>query len=251
MTAQKTLREWLREGPFSLTMSSGFFGFFAHCGVMTVLEDEGLLPTRLSGSSAGALTLGAWASGMDAPVLAKELAAVEREHFWDPSFGFGLLRGTLFRQRLESLLPEHAFEACRVPVAVSTFDLRTRRTRVLTRGALPVAIHASCAVPLMFHPVAHEGTWLLDGGVLDRPGLDGMPANERLLYHHLVSKSPWRTTGMVQIPKRAGMTTIAIEGLPRSGPFALPEGRRAFEVARRAMQRALDAPHGDVVRLRA
>ena len=30
----------------------------------------------------------------------------------------------------------------------------------------------------MFHPVAHAGTWLLDGGVLDRPGLDGMLSTE-------------------------------------------------------------------------
>src|SRR4051794_5541513 len=57
-----TLREHLREGPFALTMSSGFFAFFAHTGFLTVLEDEGLLPTRVSGSSAGALVAGAWAA---------------------------------------------------------------------------------------------------------------------------------------------------------------------------------------------
>ena len=59
-----TLEEWLREAPFALGMSSGFFGFFAHTGVVTVLEDEGLLPSRVSGSSAGALVGGAWAAGV-------------------------------------------------------------------------------------------------------------------------------------------------------------------------------------------
>ena len=33
-----TLREWLRERPFSLALSSGFFGFFAHTGLVTVLQ---------------------------------------------------------------------------------------------------------------------------------------------------------------------------------------------------------------------
>ncbi|MGB1581430.1 MAG: patatin-like phospholipase family protein, partial [Nevskiales bacterium] len=58
-----SLREWLSESAFGLTMSSGFFGFFAHSGMLSALEDEGLTPARLSGSSAGALTAALWASG--------------------------------------------------------------------------------------------------------------------------------------------------------------------------------------------
>lgn len=30
----KTLRDWLLEGPFTLSLASSFFGFFAHCGVL-------------------------------------------------------------------------------------------------------------------------------------------------------------------------------------------------------------------------
>ena len=96
----KTLREWLEEGPFGLVMSSGFFSFFAHTGFMTVLEDEGLLPRRISGSSAGALVGAAWAARVDAPRLADELLRLERRHFWDPGLGAGLLRGRLFKEKL-------------------------------------------------------------------------------------------------------------------------------------------------------
>ena len=79
-----TLREHLREAPFSLAMSSGFFGFFAHCGFLTVLEDEGLLPRRVTGSSAGALVGALWAAGLDASVLEDELRRLRRADFWDP-----------------------------------------------------------------------------------------------------------------------------------------------------------------------
>jgi len=41
--ATPTVREWLRERPFALGLSSGFFGFFAHAGLVSVLEDEGLV----------------------------------------------------------------------------------------------------------------------------------------------------------------------------------------------------------------
>jgi NTE family protein len=55
-----TLRAWLRERSFALGLSSGFFGFFAHPGLMSVLEEDDLLPARLAGSSADALISGLW-----------------------------------------------------------------------------------------------------------------------------------------------------------------------------------------------
>ena len=240
---ERTLREWLSEGPFTLVMSSGFFGFFAHTGALEVLEDAGLLPTHVSGSSAGALVTGSWAAGIDAPILAGELERLERAHFWDPSWGPGLLRGRRFRDKLEAMLGGASFERARARSTVSVFDVRTRSTHVVSHGALAPALHASCAVPFLFHPVVLGGRPYLDGGILDRPGLLGVPDDgRRVLFHHLASKSPWRAT--LDMPERVGMVTLVMDGLPRSGPFNLGEGRRALSAARRAMKAALDAPLG-------
>ena len=239
------LGEWLREGPFALTMSSGFFAFFAHTGFLSVLEEERLLPCRISGSSAGALVGGAWAAGLPAQALAAELEQLERKDFWDPGLGAGLLRGRLFRAKLEQLLPKARFAETRVPVAVSVFELRGRATRVLDEGDLAPAICASCAVPLMFQPVHIAGRAYYDGGILDRPGLAGMPAREpRVLFHHIASRSPWRLTSE-PLPARAGMVTLAIEDLPRSGPFKLDQGRLAYRAAREKTKRALDQAIAD------
>lgn len=245
--ARPTLREHLREGPFALAMSSGFFGFFAHAGLLTVLEDEGLLPSRVSGSSAGALVTAAWAAGVDAPLLASELERLQRRDFWDPAVGPGLLRGDLFLAMLARILPTRDLERGRVPAAVSVFELRARKTRVLSRGDAALAIRASCCFPFLFHPAVIDGRAYYDGGILDRPGLDGMPADEpRVLFHHLPSKSPWRVA--LEAPRRPGMTTLVLEGLPRSGPFRLDAGKRAFSEAVAAARRALDRPlTGDLV----
>jgi NTE family protein len=236
-----TLREWLRERPFALGLSSGFFGFFAHCGVVTVLEDEGLLPSRLAGSSAGALVAGLWASGVPAARLREELFALRREHFWDPRPGLGLLRGRLLRERLESLLAARTFAACRVPLTISVYDLLYRRTRVIQEGELAPAIQASCAFPFLFQPIWIDGRPMLDGGIVDRPGLDGLPPCERVLYHHIASRSPWRRRGgaALAIPERAGLTALVIAGLPRVGPFRLEQGLLAFEAARAGAKEAL------------
>lgn len=221
-------------------MSSGFFSFYAHTGFLSVLEEKNLLPARISGSSAGALVGGAWAAGLPATDLAAELESLERKDFWGPGVGAGLLKGKLFRARLDRLLPVARFDQTRVPVAMSVFEIRGRTTRVIDSGLLAPAIQASCAVPIMFHPVAIEGRRYYDGGILDRPGLLGMPKAEgRVLFHHIASRSPWRSKSE-PMPARDGMVTLAIENLPRSGPFKLDQGRAAYRAAREATKKALE-----------
>jgi NTE family protein len=244
MNANPSLYEVLDQAPFGLTMSSGFFSFFAHTGMLTALLDAGLVPTRVSGSSAGALVGGLWAAGVDPSRLQRELFALSRERFWDPSPGLGLLRGELFRGLLDEVLPVRRFDQLKVPLAVSAYEPLRHRTHALSQGELGAAIHASCAVPLMFHPVRVGEHFLLDGGVLDRPGLMGMPQGARVLYHHIVSRSPWRRKGSpaLRVPKRKGLTALALHDLPRSGPFRLHVGPKAFAQAYAQTKRALTLP---------
>ena len=239
-----TLREWLSEAPFTLALSSGFFGFFAHAGVVSVLEEEGLLPARLCGSSAGALVAGLWGAGVPAGILRDELFALRREHFWDPRPGPGLLRGRLFRARLEKLLPVQTFAAAPRPIAVSVFDLLARRTVVLREGPLALALHASCAVPVLFQPVWIDLRPCADGGVLDRHGLAGAGPGERVLYHHLASRSPWRRASDpgLRVPERPRLRAVSLPDLPRLGPFRLERARDAFTLAAAGMRLALSAP---------
>lgn len=246
-----TLRDWLAQDAFGLAMSSGFFGFFAHCGMLSALEDAGLRPTRVSGSSAGALIAALWAAGMDSARIRDGLFELERGSFWDPGLGPGLLRGQKFRDLLTELLPVSDFEACRVPLAVSVHEIRSRRTRVVRNGPLVPAVYASCCVPLMFQPIRMNGRRVVDGGVSDRPGLAGMPAG-RVFYHHLSSRSPWRrkTGAHTHIPSQPDMQTLVIDDLPRSGPKRLEAGRLAYAQARTTTQKALALPlDGPVMRL--
>ena len=235
------LADWLAEKPFGLAMSSGFFSFFAHTGMMSALIEHGLAPSFVAGSSAGALVGGAWAAGLEPDHLADTLLRLERADFWDPAPGLGLLRGKLFDRLLREMLPVDRIEAGRVPIQISVFDIVRRRTAVLRAGDLAVAIRASCAVPGLFHPVwiGRKPYW--DGGILDRPGIAGIAEGERLLFHHIASRSPWRAADLIP-PRRREMTTLVIEDLPRSGPTRLDAGRRALALAREATRRALARP---------
>lgn len=240
----KTLGDWLSKEPFALAMSSGFFSFFAHTGMLLALEEAGLKVKRVSGSSAGGLVAGLSAAGLSATELRDELARLRREDFWDPKPGFGLLGGRLFRNKLDELLPVTRFEECKIPVHISVYDLAKRKTAVLSEGDLASAIQASCAMPVLFHPVRRDGRLLSDGGLADRPGIAGSPKQERILYHHIASRSPWRRPGSrtLQIPKREAMVSLRINELPRANPFHLDRGVQAMSVAQEATRRALDLP---------
>lgn len=244
------LGDWLAAQPFSLAMSSGFFSFYAHTGMLDSLTATGLRPQLVAGSSAGALVGGCWAAGLEMRALGEILVAMQRRDFWDPAVGAGLLAGRKFDRMLRDMLPVAQVERGRVPVKISVFEIASRTTRVITSGDLPPAIRASCAVPGLFHPVWIDGRAYWDGGILDRPGLEGLAPGDRVLFHHIASKSPWRRRKELAFPRRPNMVTLVIDDLPRSGPFKLDAGRTALELARIATERALDQPIvDDVVRI--
>lgn len=246
MTAERsrTLANWLGEAPFTLTLSSGFFGFFAHCGMLAALTERGLSPARVSGASAGALVGGAWASGVEAHALRDVLFALERRDFWDPRPGLGLLRGERFLTKLRATLGASSFSSCRVPVALSLWDIKARQTVVANAGDLATAIAGSCALPGLFQPVRWNERLVLDGGIADRPGLAGAPPDQRTLFHHLSSRSPWRRANSpaLRVPTRPGLVSLVIDGLPRVNPFRLEVGQTAFAKAHAATAAALDQP---------
>jgi NTE family protein len=257
--------------PFTLALSSGFFGMFAHAGFLAALREEGLFPRAWAGSSAGSLVAAAGASGVPDVLLRETMLRVQRKDFWDPNPGLridraGLLQGARFTELLHELLPKETIEACEQSLAISVFlvpsSARLRpETVVLRSGDLVAAVRASCAFPGLFQPVPVlvDGVrrLALDGGIADRPGLRGTREGERVLYHHLLSQSPWRVEGLrhwrgrtlekqVAAAKRAvpdslSRRMVTLTGLPRLGPFRLKEAHNAYASAREQTKRLLDA----------
>lgn len=227
------LKHWLQAEPYTLAMSSGFFSFFAHAGMLAALIESECPPQKVSGSSAGALVGACWASGQSVGDIKAELMTLQKQDFWDPGLGFGLLQGEKFRTKLAGFLGAGSFESCRVPLLLSAYDIFHNQTHVFRQGNLVDAVYASCAFPFLFQPIKINNRYYLDGGVKDRPALAGVKPGERVLYHHIKSRSPWRrkNSKALRVPRRDNMQVIALDDIPRVGPDQLQQGAGAFDAA--------------------
>lgn len=239
-------RDWLSHQPFTLLLGAGFFGFYAHTGLLLALEEEKLVPSRIVGVSAGALAGGLWASGMSARSLERELRKLERTDFWDPGLPLGgLLRGRKFAQKLRVLLGDtecRDLKQCRVPFHPVVHDVVTRRPVVVREGPVDVAIRASCTVPFMFRPVWHQRRLWVDGGVSDRSGFSALQSGERVLFHYLPSRRRFGVPPTPTAVPDADALMLLTPSLPKVSPFALDRGPLALERTRDFVLRWLDEP---------
>ena len=150
-----------------LALGGGFARGLAHIGVLKVLEENQVRIHHLAGTSVGSLIAGAYASG----VPLTEIAAVAGRVEWKDFGQWTLSRmGLATNQRLEAFVRRTfralRFEDLKIPLAIVATDLLNGRAVVFTSGPLGLAIRASCAYPGLFLPVAYEGGWLVDGGLV-------------------------------------------------------------------------------------
>ena len=232
-----TLRQWLEENPFTLSLSSGFFGFYAHAGFLKAIEENDLAPHKLTGASAGAIIAGASAAGMTAREIEELVLKVKLGDFWDPSPGLGFVRGKKF----EKLLAENIgrdFSVAKKPLDIATFNIFKRKTEIFSSGDMARAIRASSAVPLMFHPVMIEGQLYWDGGILDKMGMANVGPEETLLGHYLQGENGYDRYELRRDQKflrdvnpASKRKFVVLKGLARSGPRTMHRGPEILEAA--------------------
>jgi NTE family protein len=281
--AEPTLQEALAGRRLGLVLSAGFFGFFGHAGFLRGLLEAGLRPQAYAGSSAGGLVGAYAAAGMAPEALEALLLGLRRENFWDVDVlgglldaarggtgAMGLLAGRRFRALLESTLPVRTFEECQAPLLLVAADVRSARAVTLTAGALAPALHATCAYPGLFRPVALGEALLWDGGLVDKApalalarhlpgGLDALvvhflPSHGEPVLGGPLAYARGMAAGVAALRRahlELQLALLSAEGLavylvvselPAVSPRALGRGRAAADAGRAAALQALGQP---------
>ena len=173
-----------REPRIGLAFGGGGARGLAHIHVIEALDEMGLRPAAIAGSSIGAIMGAAMASGMrGAEIRAVALATVGRRadviaRLWRlrptslaemrvGSFGLGPYN---LERVLDGFLPEaipRRFEDLAIPLTIIATDYYAQSETALTAGDLRLAIAASAAIPGVFLPVKVNGRVMIDGGIVN------------------------------------------------------------------------------------
>jgi NTE family protein len=167
--------------PFTLALSGGGLKGLAHIGVLRALDERGLIPSVVIGSSMGSLVAAAWASGMSIEEMtARGLGVKRRDIFQVAHVDMALKRmraPAIYRREpldtlISDLVGDITFEELKHRLVINTVELNTG-TQVfwglpgLRDVRVGDAVFASCALPGMFPPREIQGRWFVDGAVTE------------------------------------------------------------------------------------
>jgi NTE family protein len=151
-----------------IALSGGGARGIAHIGVLQALEEQGISPAVLSGTSAGAIAGALYASGKTPAEMLEFVKDASILKVFKVSFPYsGLARLTYLRERLSAFIPEDRFEALQKKLFITVSNLNTGEPEIIQEGALFRAIMASSAIPLVFQPIEIDGNLYVDGGLLE------------------------------------------------------------------------------------
>ncbi|OQM75887.1 patatin-like phospholipase family protein [Manganibacter manganicus] len=167
---------------FGIAFGGGGARGLAHIHVVEALDELGIAPVAIAGSSIGAVVGACMAAGMNGKDIHAHTRSILSHRATVASRMWQARPGTLaemmetgFRvsqfnveRILKAFLPEDVptyFAGLGIPLKVTATDYFGHKLAVLDNGDLYSALAASCAIPAVFRPVLRDGTMFIDGGI--------------------------------------------------------------------------------------
>lgn len=152
-----------------LALGGGAARGFAHVGVIQVLEEAGIKPALVAGTSAGSLVAALYASGRNGQQLQAVALQMDEAAFADwtlPIFSRGVLRGEALARYVNVQVGNKLIENMALPLGILATDLQSGQGVLFRRGDTGTAVRASSAVPAVFLPVRIGSREYVDGGLV-------------------------------------------------------------------------------------
>lgn len=152
-----------------LALGGGAARGFAHVGVIQVLEEAGIRPVLVAGTSAGSLVAAIYASGKSGKQLQHVAETMEEATITDwtlPLFNRGMLRGDALARYVNGQVGARLIEDMPLPLGIVATDLNSGQSTLFQRGDTGTAVRASSSVPAVFQPVRISGRDYVDGGLV-------------------------------------------------------------------------------------
>ncbi len=151
-----------------LVLGGGGSRGFAHLGAIKALEEKGIKPDIISGTSAGAVVGSLIADGHKPDEIFNELSS--KKFFYYTNFNY-LKKGVLNLNKFEEILNEmysvKNAEDLQIPFYACATNLNDRKAEYFNKGKLTDIVVASASIPILIKPFEINGTSYADGGIID------------------------------------------------------------------------------------
>lgn len=172
------MNEFRNPKKLGLALGGGGARGLAHIGVLKVLENAGIQPDLLVGTSMGGMIAAMYAAGvspadMEAEALRRSSTRqIVKLVDINPSVR-GLMKGVrIYNLLADTLGPDLTFADLNLPVAMLAVDVKTGKEVVIREGKVTDAVRATISVPGVFVPFDLPPYRLIDGGVLNNVPVD-------------------------------------------------------------------------------
>jgi len=200
-----------------VVLSGGGARGFAHLGVLQALNDAGIFPDVISGTSAGALVGVLYADGYTPEEIMQIMNSSSMLHYVRPTVPReGLLQISGIEGILKDYLKASRFEELAIPLYVTATDLNNGQARYFSKGEL-------------IKPV------IVDGGVMDNLPVSPIKNNCSFIIGSFVNPAGYEktVTSMVQIAERSFMLNMVKEVVLKASMFDLfiaPEALKNYKI---------------------
>ena len=177
-----------RRFTIGLALGGGAARGLAHVLMLEALDEMGLVPVAIAGTSMGSIVGASYAAGLSGAQIRahfeqlfdKRSALFKRLQerwpgsllkLWNPLTPALVNGETLFQIMLPDAVPQ-TFEELKIPLAIVATDFYSQDEVVLRHGRLIPAVAASSALPSLITPVEIDGRVLIDGGYVNPTPFD-------------------------------------------------------------------------------
>ncbi|WP_212749700.1 patatin-like phospholipase family protein [Acinetobacter haemolyticus] len=151
----------------ALVLGSGGARGYAHIGVIEVLEQHGIRPDLIVGTSAGSIVGSIYASGKSAAELREIALKLKANDVRDVSVS---LKGFFDGKKVEDYVNEQVqntpLQRLKIPMYVVATELKEGTKTVFNYGNTGQAVRASASIPSMFVPIKIGHNEYVDGGLV-------------------------------------------------------------------------------------
>ncbi len=152
----------------ALVLGSGGARGFAHLGVLRAMEDNGLVPDYVIGSSVGSLVGSFFCKFADHKKTEEALLNIdwkELSSLLGINIKGGVLSGKKIRNQLNLLLDNPDFKDLKIPLETVATNFYTAESVYFNKGSVAEGVQASIAFPTIIEPLKKDNDVFWDGGL--------------------------------------------------------------------------------------